>query len=37
VADVHFAFHNAKLVKLLFERGEAIKEIDAEKRESIEK
>jgi hypothetical protein len=32
VADIHFAFHNAKLVKLLFERGEAIKDIDVERR-----
>jgi hypothetical protein len=36
VADIHFAFHNAKLVKLLFERGEAIKDIDKERREEIE-
>ena len=36
VADIHFAFHNAKLVKLLFARGEAIKEIDREKRAEIE-
>ena len=36
VADIHFAFHNAKLVALLFERGEAIKDIDRERREEIE-
>lgn len=36
VADIHFAFHNAKLVKLLFERGEAIKDIDRERRAEIE-
>ena len=36
VADIHFAFHNAKLVKLLFERGKAIKDIDREKRAEIE-
>ena len=36
MADIHFAFHNAKLVALLFERGEAIKDIDRERREEIE-
>ena len=36
VADVHFAFHNAKLVKLLKERGEAIKDIDREARQAVE-